>query len=88
MLFRSNVPPSVVFYARTTVAKLDTPDDVARHLVAGPRARLVVDSRHLERVADAIPPHCDVIARIPTLSEHHYVVIGATPMDVPLALSR
>ena len=68
-----NVPPSVVFYARTTVAKLDTPDDVARHLA---------------RVIDAIPPHCGVIARIPTLAEHHYVVIGARPTEVPLALNR
>jgi 4-amino-4-deoxy-L-arabinose transferase-like glycosyltransferase len=83
-----NVPPSVVFYARTTVAKLDTPDDVARHLADGPQARLVIDSRHLERVIDAIPPHCGVIARIPTLAEHHYVVIGARPTEVPLALNR
>jgi 4-amino-4-deoxy-L-arabinose transferase-like glycosyltransferase len=83
-----NVPPSVVFYARTTVAKLDTPDDVAGHLAGHPQARVVIDSRHLERVADAIPPDCGVIARIPTLSTHHYVVIGARPMDVPLALNR
>jgi 4-amino-4-deoxy-L-arabinose transferase-like glycosyltransferase len=83
-----NVPPSVVFYARTTVAKLDTPHDVASHLAGHPQARVVIDSRHLERVIDAIPPHCGVIARIPTLAEHHYVVIGAKPTDVPLALNR
>jgi 4-amino-4-deoxy-L-arabinose transferase-like glycosyltransferase len=83
-----NVPPSVVFYARTTVAKLDTPDDVASHLVGHPQARVVIDSRHLERVIDAIPSQCGVIARIPTLAEHHYVVIGATQTELPLALNR
>lgn len=83
-----NVPPSVVFYARTTVAKLDTRDDVAGHLAGHPQARVVIDSRHLERVADAIPPHCGVIARIPTLSSHDYVVIGAMQTEIPLALNR
>ncbi len=83
-----NVPPSVVFYARTTVAKLDTSDDVAGHLASHPHARVVIDSRHLERVADAIPPHCGVITRIPTLAAHEYVVIGAMQTEMPIALNR
>lgn len=76
-----NVPPSLVFYARSTVAKLDTPEDVACHLSGHPRPRLLIDSRHEPQVADAIPPGCGVIARIPTLADHHYVVIGPLPTE-------
>ena len=82
-----NVPPSVVFYARTTVAKLDTPDDVARHLAHHPRARVVVDSRHVPLVRDSLPPGCDVLARIPTFDDRHYVVLGPPP-DAAHALAR
>ena len=71
-----NVPPSVVFYARTTVAKLDTPEDVARHLAGHPQARVVIDSRHETLVREALPPGCTVLARIPTLDERHYLVVG------------
>jgi len=76
-----NVPPSLVFYARSSVAKLDTPEDVARHLASHHRPRLLVDSRHEPQVTDAIPPGCGVIARIPTLADHHYVVIGPLPTE-------
>jgi 4-amino-4-deoxy-L-arabinose transferase-like glycosyltransferase len=83
-----NVPPSVVYYARTTVAKLDTPADVARHLAAHPQARVVIDSRHEPLVRDALPPGCTVLARIPTLDERHYLVLGPPPpRAVALALA-
>jgi 4-amino-4-deoxy-L-arabinose transferase-like glycosyltransferase len=83
-----NVPPSVVFYARTTVAKLDTPEDVARHLAGHPQARVVIDSRHEPLVRDALPPGCTVLARIPTLDERHYIVLGPpAPRDATLALA-
>jgi len=83
-----NVPPSVVFYARTTVAKLDAPADVARHLASHPEARVVIDSRHEPLVRDALPPDCTVLARIPTLDERHYLVLGPPPpRDAALALA-
>ena len=83
-----NVPPSVVFYAQTTVAKLDTPEDVARHLAAHPQARVVIDSRHEPLVRDALPPDCTVLARIPTLDERHYLVLGPPARrDSALALA-
>ena len=65
-----------MFYARTTVAKLDTPEDVARHLAGHPQARVVIDSRHETLVREALPPGCTVLARIPTLDERHYLVVG------------
>lgn len=82
-----NVPPSLVFYSGSTVAKLDTPADVARHLASHPQARLVIDSRHEPLVAEAIPAGCDVLARIPTLADHHYIVIGPRGIADP-ALAR
>ncbi|MFM8434102.1 MAG: ArnT family glycosyltransferase [Planctomycetia bacterium] len=83
-----NVPPSVVFYTRTTVAKLDTPTDVARHLASHPQARVVIDSRHEPLVRDALPPDCTVLARIPTLDERHYIVLGPpSRRDAALALA-
>ena len=82
-----NVPPSVVFYAHTTVAKLDTPEDVARHLAGHPQARVVIDSRHEPLVRDTLPPGCTVLARIPTFDERHYLVLGPPPRDAALALA-
>jgi len=68
------------------VTKLDTAEDVARHLSGHPYARLMIDSRHLELVTAAIPAHCGVLARIPTLADHHYLVIGPSPRaELPLA---
>ena len=71
-----NVPPSLVFYTRGRVTKLDTPADVVRHLTCSPNPRIVIDSRHEPLVSAAIPPGFGVLARIPTLSDQHYVVIG------------
>jgi len=83
-----NVPPSVVFYARTTVAKLDTADEVVRHLASHPHARVVIDSRHEPLVRAALPSDCAVLARIPTLDERHYIVLGPAPRPgVSLALA-
>ena len=74
--------------ASPRVTKLDTAEDVARHLSSHPRARLMIDSRHLKLVTAAIPAHCGVLARIPTLADHHYVVIGADLSPAPpLALN-
>jgi hypothetical protein len=48
----------------------------------------MIDSRHLKLVTAAIPAHCGVLARIPTLADHHYVVIGADLSPAPpLALN-
>jgi hypothetical protein len=74
-----NVPPSLVFYADTDIAKLDTPADAARHLASHPQARLVVDSRHEHLVQPDLPADCAVLARIPTLGDRHYVVLGRSP---------
>ncbi|MEI6240986.1 MAG: glycosyltransferase family 39 protein [Planctomycetia bacterium] len=74
-----NVPPSLVYYADTAVAKLDTPTDAARHLASHPQARLVIDSRHEHLVRAELPADCTVLARIPTLSDRHYVVLGPPP---------
>ncbi|NBT13372.1 MAG: glycosyltransferase family 39 protein [Planctomycetia bacterium] len=81
-----NVPPSIVFYAGTTVAKLDTPADVTRHLTAHPQARLVIDSRHEPLVREAFPAGCTVLARIPTFEDRHYLVVGPPPATGALAL--
>lgn len=82
-----NVPPSVVFYAATTVRKLDTPADVARHLADHPEARVVVDSRHEQLVRPALPAGCEVLARIPTLDDRHYLILGPPAAAGSLALA-
>lgn len=71
-----NVPPSLVFYADTSVGKLDTAAEAARHLASHPQARLMIDSRHEPLVRAELPADCAVLARIPTLSDRHYVVLG------------
>lgn len=71
-----NVPPSVVFYADTTIAKLDTPAEVVRHLNGHPRARIVIDSRHEPLVRPALPDGCTVLTRIPTFDDRHYLIVG------------
>ena len=83
-----NVPPSLVFYAGGTMRKLDTAADVAAHLADDPRALVVIDSRHEPLVRDALPPDCTVLARIPTLDERHYLVLGPPARrDSALALA-
>ncbi|NDC53464.1 MAG: phospholipid carrier-dependent glycosyltransferase [Planctomycetia bacterium] len=82
-----NVPPTVVFYARSTVAKLETAADVARHLASHPHARVVIDSRHEAIACASLPPDCTVLARIPTLDDRHYVVFGPPLREnAPLAV--
>ena len=83
-----NIPPSLVFYTRSQVAKLDTPEDVVRHLSNRPHARLLIDSRHEHLVTAAIPAGYGVIARVPTLSANQHLVIGPLPSAAPpLALN-
>lgn len=83
-----NVPPSLVYYADARVAKLDTPTDAARHLASHPQARLVIDSRHEALVRTGLPAECTVLARIPTLSDRHYLVFGPPPRpEAALALA-
>lgn len=83
-----NVPPSLVYYADTSVAKLDTASDAARHLASHPQARLMIDSRHELLVRAELPADCTVLARVPTLSDRHYVVLGPPPRpDASLALA-
>jgi 4-amino-4-deoxy-L-arabinose transferase-like glycosyltransferase len=81
-----NIPPSLVFYTSRPVAKLDTAEDVARHLGGSPRARVVIDSRHESLVAAGIPPGFGVLSRTPTMADHHLVLIGPLPVpNQPLA---
>lgn len=83
-----NVPPSIVFYANTTIAKLDTPAEAARHLASHPHARVVIDGRHESLVRPALPAGCAVLARIPALDDRHYLVIGPpSPGGDALALA-
>ena len=71
-----NVPPSLVFYSRRPVAKLDTAEDVTRHLLRHPQSRIVIDSRHERLVEPGIPPGFGVLGRTPTLADHELVLIG------------
>jgi 4-amino-4-deoxy-L-arabinose transferase-like glycosyltransferase len=89
-----NVPPSLVFYTGARIAKLDTADDVAAHLRQHPRSRVVIDSRQETLVTEALPPGCGVLSRVPTLSDHHFLLLGRLPEhdtapehDTPLALA-
>jgi len=84
-----NVPPSLVFYTGSTVTKLETPADVATHLRQHPRARVVIDGRQETVVAAALPFGYGVLARVPTLSRHEYLVLGPLAgQDDPLAFAH
>jgi 4-amino-4-deoxy-L-arabinose transferase-like glycosyltransferase len=83
-----NVPPSLVFYTGARIEKLDTAADVATHLRRHPRSRVVIDSRQEALVMAALPPGCGILARVPTLSPHDFLLIGRQPgSDAPLALA-
>ena len=83
-----NVPPSLVFYTGAQIEKLDTADDVAAYLRRHPRARIVIDSRQESLVAAALPPGCGVLARVPTLSPHDFLMLGRLPVqETPLAFA-
>jgi len=83
-----NVPPSLVFYTGLRIEKLETADDVAAHLRRHPRARVVIDSRQETLVTESLPPGCGVLSRVPTLSDHDFLLIGRLPEhDTPLALA-
>jgi len=84
-----NVPPSLVFYTGALIEKLDTAADVADHLLRHPLARVVIDSRQEQLVGSVLPTGCGVLARVPTLTNHDYLLIGRLPLvpdDPPLAL--
>jgi 4-amino-4-deoxy-L-arabinose transferase-like glycosyltransferase len=81
-----NVPPSLVFYTGATIRQLDTAEEVAAHLRRHPQGRVVIDSRQETLVAAVLPAGCDVLARVPTLSDHDFLLIGRLPgHDTPLA---
>jgi 4-amino-4-deoxy-L-arabinose transferase-like glycosyltransferase len=83
-----NVPPSLVFYTGATIEKLDTAADVAAHLRQHPRSRVVIDGRQEALVATALPFGYGVLARVPTLSRHEYLLLGRLPgHEAPLALA-
>jgi hypothetical protein len=83
-----NVPPSLVFYTGAQIEKLDTADDVAAYLRRHPRARIVIDSRQESLVAAALPPDCGVLARVPTLTPHDFLLLGRLPgQETPLAFA-
>jgi 4-amino-4-deoxy-L-arabinose transferase-like glycosyltransferase len=84
-----NVPPSLVFYTGCCIAKLDTAADVARHLTAHPRSRVVIDSRQADLVLPLVPAGAGVLARVPTIGDHDYLLLGpaaAGAVASPLAL--
>ena len=79
-----NVPPSLVFYTGARIEKLETADDVAAHLRQHPLARVVIDSRQETLVTEALPPGCGVLSRVPTLSDHDFLLLGRLPeYDTP-----
>ena len=81
-----NVPPSLVFYTGARIEKLDTPAEVADHLARQPRSRVVIDSRQEAIVTAMLPPGCGVLARVSTLSDHDYLLLGPLPAaDTSLA---
>ena len=83
-----NVPPSLVFYTNARIDKLDTAADVAAHLRRHPRARVVIDSRQEQLVTAMLPAGCGVLARVPTLGRHDFLLLGRRPEhDAPLALA-
>ncbi len=71
-----NVPPSLVFYTGARIEKLETAEDVAAHLRRHPRSRVVIDSRQESLVTASLPPGCGVLSRVPTLSEHDFLLLG------------
>ena len=88
------MPPSLVFYTGARIEKLETADDVAAHLRQHPLARVVIDSRQETLVTEALPPGCGVLSRVPTLSDHDFLLLGRLPEydtppehDTPLALA-
>jgi 4-amino-4-deoxy-L-arabinose transferase-like glycosyltransferase len=88
-----NVPPSLVFYTNSRIVKLETPADVAARLAADPRSRVVIDSRQEDIVAAVLPPGVIVLARVPAITDHDWLLLGrapAEPAGSPLAaqLSR
>jgi len=83
-----NVPPSLVFYTGATIEKLETAADVADYLRRHADARVVIDGRQETLVAAAIPFGYGVLARVPTLSRHDYLLLGRLPNhEAPLALA-
>ena len=83
-----NVPPSLVFYTGARIEKLDTAADVAAHLRRHARSRVVIDGRQENLVASSLPFGYGVLARVPTLSRHEYLLLGRLPgRDEPLALA-
>jgi 4-amino-4-deoxy-L-arabinose transferase-like glycosyltransferase len=89
-----NVPPSLVFYTGARIQKLETASDVAAHLRRHPRARVVIDSRQESLVTATLPPDCGVLSRVPTLSDHDFLLLGRLPEhdtqpdhDTPLAFA-
>ena len=83
-----NVPPSLVFYTGATIEKLETAADVADHLRRHADARVVIDGRQETLVAATIPFGYGVLARVPTLSRHEYLLLGRLPNhEAPLALA-
>ena len=71
-----NVPPSLVFYTGCRIEKLDTPADVAAHLADRPRSRVVIDSRQEGVVLPLLPAGVGVLARVPTIGDHDYLLLG------------
>ncbi|MFM7290789.1 MAG: ArnT family glycosyltransferase [Planctomycetia bacterium] len=83
-----NVPPSLVFYTGARIEQLDTAADVAAHLRRHPRSRVVIDSRQEAIVTAALPPDCGILARVPTLSPHDFLLLGRQPgTDATVALA-
>jgi 4-amino-4-deoxy-L-arabinose transferase-like glycosyltransferase len=71
-----NTPPSLVFYTGSRIERLDDAAGVAAHLRNHPESRVVIDVRQQGLVTPLLPPGCDVLDRITTLSGHDYLLLG------------
>jgi len=80
-----NVPPSLVFYSGCRIDRLETPADVVDHLTARPRSRVVIDSRQEGVVMPLLPAGVAVLARVPTIGDHDYLLLGREAAEPPAA---
>ena len=77
------VPPSVVFYAGTTIQQLDSTAEITSHLTQHPDTHLVVDSRYVVNLPQPFPPGFAVIDRVKLLFAHDVLLIGPSRPPAP-----
>jgi len=77
------VPPSVVFYAGTTIRQLDSTAEITSHLTAHPDTHLIVDSRYVVNLPQPLPPGFAVLDRVKLLFAHDLLLIGPSHPSAP-----